>query len=96
MPIAMYIAGIGTGWWWVAGQLLASAVILVSVKQDIGLGTRVGAALGILMATAFGISALITAIHGNIRGGVAICGVVLCLEACLILRWGLRRQSKRP
>jgi hypothetical protein len=91
----MYVAGVGASWWWVAGQLLASAVILVSVKQDLVLGTRVGAALGILMATAFGISALISAIHGNIRGAVAICGVVLCFEAWLILRWILRRQSKR-
>lgn len=95
MSIATYIAGMGAGWWWVAGQLVASAVILVSVKQDLGLGTRVGAALGIFMATAFGISALITAIHGNIRGAVAICAVVLCFEAWLILRWILRRQSKR-
>lgn len=95
MPIATYIAGMGGGWWWVAGQLLTSAVILVSVKQDLGLGTRVGAALGSFMAIAFGISALITAIHGNIRGGVAICAVVLCLEAWLILHWSLRRQSKR-
>jgi hypothetical protein len=94
MSIATYIAGMGAGWWWVAGQLLASAVILVSVKQDLGLGTRVGAALGILMATAFGISALITAIRGDIRGGVAICAVVLCFEAWLILRWILPRQSK--
>jgi hypothetical protein len=95
VPITMYVAGVGASWWWVVGQLLTSAVILVSVKQDLGLGTRVGAALGILIATAFGISALITAIHGNIRGGVAICAVVLCFETWLILRWILRRRNKR-
>jgi hypothetical protein len=77
----------GAAWWWVAGQLLTSAVILVSVKQDLLLGTRMGAALGVFMATAFGISALITSIHGNIWGGVITCAVVLCFEAWLILHW---------
>ena len=94
VPTATHIAGMGAGWWWVAGQLLASAVILVSVRQDLGLGTRMGAALGTLMAAAFGVSALVTAIRMNLRGGAAICAVVLCFEILLILRWILRRQNK--
>jgi predicted membrane-bound spermidine synthase len=95
VPIATYIAGMGTGWWWVAGQLLASAVILLSVKQDLGLRARMGAALGSFMAIAFGISALVSAIRVNLRGGAAICAVVLCVEILLILRWIRHRQNER-
>lgn len=90
----MYIAGIGAGWWSVGGQLLTSAVILLSIKQDLGLRARVGAALGSVMAILFGISALVTAIRANLRGGAVICAMVLCLETCLILRWFLGRQRK--
>ena len=95
MPIATYIAGMRAGWWAVAGQLLTSAVILLSVKQDLGLRSRTGAALGIFMALLFGISALVTAIDLKLRGGVAICAVIFCFEILLILRWILRRQNER-
>jgi hypothetical protein len=95
MPITVYIAVIGASWWSVGGQLLASVVILLSVNQDLGLRARMGAALGSFMAIAFGISALVTAIRMNLRGGAGICAAVLCFEILLILRWSLRRQNKR-
>src|SRR5580658_5070438 len=81
------------GWKSVGGQLLASAVLLLSGHQDIGLRAHIGAAFGFFMAMAFGISALVTAIRGNLRYGAVICAVVLCSEALLILRWLLRRTS---
>ncbi len=94
MPITTYIAGIGASWWSLGGQLLASVVILLSVNQDLGLRARMGAVFGSFMAIAFGISALVTAIRVNLRGGAAICAVVLCFETLLILRWSLRRKNK--
>ena len=87
MPITTYIAGIGASWWSIAGQLLTSAVILVSVRQDLGLRTRMGAVFGIFMALAFGISALVTAISLKLQSGVAISAVIVCFETLLILRW---------
>ena len=73
--------------------LLASGVLLLRGHQDIGLLAQMGAAFGFFMAIAFGISALVTAIRGNLRYGAAICAVVLCSETLLILRWLLRRTS---
>ena len=78
-------------WKSVAGQLLASGVLFLSGHQDIGLRARIGAAFGFLMAVAFSISALATAIRGNLRYATAICAAVLSLEILLILRWYLRR-----
>jgi hypothetical protein len=95
VPLTMYIAGIGASWWSVGGQLLTSVVILLSVRQDLGLRARIGAALGAVMTIVFGISALVTAIRVNLRGGAVICALVLGLETWLILRWILRRQNKR-
>ena len=89
------IALIGTGWKSVGGQLLASGVLLLSGYQDIRLRARIGTAFGFLMAIAFGISALITAVRANLSYATAICAVVLCSEAFLILRWWLRRTSAR-
>ena len=77
----------------VGGLLLTSAVIMLSVHQDLGLKVWIGAFLGFFMALVFGISALVTAIHANLRGGAAICAVVLCCELFLFLRWSLRRTS---
>ena len=94
-PLTMYIAGIGASWWSVGGQLLTSVVILLSVRQDLGSRARIGAALGSFMAIVFCISALVTAIRVNLRGGAVICAVVLGLETWLILWWILRRQNKR-
>lgn len=82
-----------TGWKSVGGQLLTSGVILLSGHQDIGLRSRVGAAFGFFMALVFGISALLTALRGNLRYAAAICVAVLCSETFLILRWWLRRAS---
>jgi Ca2+/Na+ antiporter len=87
------IALVGTGWKSVGGQLLASGVLLLSGYQDIGLRARMGAALGFLMAIAFGISALINEIRANLSYAVAISAMVLCSEILLILRWWLRRTS---
>jgi len=94
-PLTMYIAGIGASWWSVGGQLLTSVVIVLSVRQDLGSRARIGAALGSFMAIVFCISALVTAIRVNLRGGAVICAVVLGLETWLILWWILHRQSKR-
>lgn len=82
-----------TGWKSVGGQLLASGVLLLSGHQDIGLRARMGAAFGFFMAVAFGISALVTAIRGNLWYAAAICVAVLCSETLLIRRWWLRRTS---
>jgi hypothetical protein len=95
VPITTYVAAIGASWWSIAGQLLTSAVILVSVRQDLGLRTRVGAAFGIFIALAFGISALLTAISVKLRSGVAICAVIVGFEFFFILRWILRRQKSK-
>jgi hypothetical protein len=86
-----FIALVGAGWKSVGGQLLASVVLLLGGNQDLGLRSRMGAAFGFFMAIAFGISALVTAIRVNLRGGAAICAMVLCSETFLILRWWLRR-----
>ena len=83
----------GAGWPLVGGLLLTSAVIMVSVHQDLRLKVWIGAVLGFLMAVAFSISALVTAIRVNLRGGAVICAVVLGCEILLILRWSLRRRS---
>jgi Ca2+/Na+ antiporter len=87
------IALVGTGWKSVAGQLLASGVLLLSGYQDIGLRARMGAVFGFFMAIAFGISALVTAIRANLSYAAVTCVVVLCSETLLILRWWLRRTS---
>ncbi len=77
----------------VGGLLLTSAVIMLSVHQDLGLKAWIGAFLGFFMSLVFGISALVEAIRVNVRGGAAICAAVLCCEVLLILRWSLRRTS---
>ena len=89
---ASVLALSGAGWRPVGGLLLTSAVIMVSVHQDLGLRVWIGAVLGFFMAIAFGISALVTAIRVNLLGGAAICAVVLCCEILPILRWSLRRR----
>jgi nitrate/nitrite transporter NarK len=93
MLITTYIPSIGASWQSVGGQVLASVVLLLSGYQDLGLRSRVGAAFGFFMAIAFGISALGTAIRGNLWSAVAICAVVLCFEAWLMLRWRSKGNS---
>lgn len=93
-PVSTLVLAVsGAGWKSVGGQLLASGVLLLSGYQDLGFRAGVGAAFGFFMALAFGISALISAIRAGLWGGPAICAVVLCIEACLILRWCLRKIS---
>jgi hypothetical protein len=94
VSIATSIAGIAASWWLVAGQLLVTAVMLVSIKQDLQLRALIGAVFGLFMVIVFGISALFTAIRGNLRGGVWLCAVVLCFEILLIVRWILFRPNK--
>lgn len=65
-------------------------VLLLSGYQD---RPRKGAGFGFLMALAFSISALVTAIWVKLWGGVAICSVVLCSEALLTRRWWKRWTS---
>ena len=84
---------ISAGWQAVGGQLLASAVLLLSGYQDMGLRARIGGFFGFFMAFAFGVSALGTAIWGRLWGGVAICAVVLCFESWLVRHWWNRRAS---
>jgi len=90
---AFMLALSGAGWRVVGSLLLTSAVIMVSVHQDLRLRVWIGAVFGFLMAIAFSVSALVTAIRVNLRGGAAICAVVLCCEIFLTLRWSLRRTS---
>lgn len=82
-----------TGWKSVGGQLLVSVVILLSVRQDLGLRARIGAGSGSFMAIAFVVSALVTAIRANLSYAAAICVAVLCSETLLMLRWWLQRTS---
>lgn len=95
MPILIstFVVVTGAGWKSVGGQLLASGVLLLSGHQDVGLGTRIGAAFGFCMALAFGISALITALEATLWSGAAICAVALCFETWLIMRWRRQRSS---
>jgi len=94
ISVSTSVLGLGvTGWEPVGGQLLASAVLLLSGYQDIGLRARMGAAFGFFMALAFGISALGTAIWARLWSGTAICAAVLCFETWLVLRWWRRRTS---
>jgi hypothetical protein len=96
MAISISISGLvlgGTAWKPVAGQLVASGVLLLSGHQDVGLLARIAATFSCFMALAFAISALITALVANLRDGVVICTAALCLETWLILRWWTRRTS---
>ena len=89
----MCIASMNASWGATAGQLLVSGLAVLSACQDLGLRSRLGAAFSFLIATVFGVSALITAIRSNLRFAPAICVVVLSCEALLILRWAMRRNS---
>ena len=73
IAITAFIAAMGAGSQPVAGQLLASGVMLLCGHQDIRLGTRMGAGFWFFMALAGGISALITATRAKIWWGAAIC-----------------------
>jgi hypothetical protein len=94
VPISAHLAGLGVSWKSVSGQLLASGVLLLSGRQDLRLRAPAGAAFGFFMVLAFGTSALAAAIRVNLLSGAAICAVVLCFEAWLILYWILHRQDK--
>ena len=92
--VSMAVLALGvTGWKSIAGQLLASGVLLLSGHQDIGLRVRIGAAFGFFLAIAFGISALLTAIRGNLPYAAAICVAVFFSESLLILLWCFRKTS---
>jgi hypothetical protein len=56
------LASVATAWKPVAGQLLASGVLLLSGYQDVGLRARIGATFWFFVALAFAISALVTAL----------------------------------
>ena len=94
IAVSTFLLALGTtGWESVGGQLLASGVLLLSGRQDIGSRAPIGAAFGFFMAIAFGISALVTAIRANLCYAAAICAAVLFSETLLILRWCFRRTS---
>ena len=86
MQIVTDMVGMSASWQAVAGQLLVSALAALSVCQDLGLRIRMGAIFWFLIAAAFGISALVTAIRSDFRFAPTICVVVLCFETWLILR----------
>lgn len=91
-----FLRGLGTtGWESVGGQLLVSGLALLSACQDVTLRIRFGAVFWFLIATAFGISALMTALQSNIRHAPAICVVVLCCEILLTIVWIVRRWLRR-
>jgi len=93
IPVSTSIVAMGVGWKSVGGQLLASAVLMLSGHQDTGLRSRVAAFFSFFMAIAFSVSALITAIRAGLLAGAAICVVVLCLEAWLVRHWWNRIPS---
>jgi hypothetical protein len=98
--LSTFMAVIGSGWKSVGGQLLASAVLLLSGHQDLPRkGARftvlmaLGADFWFFMALAFSISALGTAIWMKLWVGVAICAVVLCFESWLVQHWSKPKTS---
>ena len=76
----------------VAGQLLASSVMLLSGLQDLGLRVWIGAGFGFLMALAFGMCALIDGLRAGLWYAVATCALVLCSETGLMLRWLAKKR----
>ena len=76
MAISSLLAVVDGGWKLVGGQLLASAVLLLSGHQDLDLRARVGAMFWFVIAVAFGISALITAIRAELAYAAVICAMV--------------------
>jgi hypothetical protein len=72
------------------GQLLASGVLLACGYLDIRF-RNAGAAFWFFMALAFGVSALVTGIRGQLWSGVGIGVVVVCVEALLVRRWWTKR-----
>lgn len=92
--MTMYIAGMGASWKLIAGQLLASGVASLSACQDLGLRVRLGAIFWFMIAIAFGLSALSTAMRSNIRYASAICLLVLCSQTLSILYWALKRKPQ--
>jgi len=95
MPIVVMtiILAVGADWHSAGGQLLASGLALLCGHQDIRMRIRAGASFWFMMALAFGISALATAVWASFWGGALICTVVLCFEIRFIRRWWNRRTS---
>jgi hypothetical protein len=93
--ISTDLAGVGSGWTPVAGQLFASGVLLLSGFQGMEVRSRMGAAFWFFMGIAFAISALVTSIRGNLIYASAISVVVICSETLLIVRRVLRATSNR-
>lgn len=94
IAVSTSIVGLSVmGWRSVGGQLLASAVLMLSGHQDVGLRARFGAAFWFFVAIAFCISALVTAILVNLPYAVAICALILCCETLLIRRAFPRKPS---
>jgi hypothetical protein len=62
ISMSMFVLAMSGAGRLVGGLLLTSAVIMVSVHQDLSLRVWIGAVFGFFMAIAFGISALVTAI----------------------------------
>ena len=96
MPISIStprLAFVGAGWKSVGGQLLASAVILFSSRQNLGLRARSAARIDLCIAFIFGISALVTAIEANLSFAAAVCVAALFSELLLFIRWCLRKTS---
>jgi hypothetical protein len=85
------VIALGSEWKSVGGQLLASGVLLLSGYQDMGLRAHIGAFFGFIMAIAFGLSALVTALRANLSYAAAICAVALCAESLLVVYLWFRR-----
>ena len=84
----MILMTMDASWRKVGGQLLASAVLLLSGHQDMDMRARIGGAtFWFFTALAFAISALITALVAKLWGGAVICALAFCLEIWLIFRW---------
>ena len=93
IAITVFIIAVLAGWKLVGGQLLASAVLLLSGYQDVTLRVGMVVAFPFFMAIVFALSALVTAIGAKLWLGAAICLAALCFESWLIRRFWGRRSS---
>lgn len=93
MTATAFILGMRDGWLPILGQLLVSGLASASALQDLRLRLRAGAVFWFLIATAFGVSALVTAMQSNLRFDPATCVVVLCAGFVLIVYWTLRSSK---
>jgi hypothetical protein len=93
VPTMLSISGMSNSWVSVAGQMLVSILALLSAYQDLGLRARLGVSFWLLIAMAFGISALANAIRANLWSAIAIYALVLLSAIYLMMRSQLKNSQ---